>query len=137
MTVRSFLPAVLLVGLVACSTGGHDQTFWSTATCPQLNGVRFDVAHYRDNEKAFDDVLFFRNDSLISTKWSEAGFHTTMTTCGDSTPGRIEVKAAMVNTSNDWREYAFSIVDGKPDGTLIEGTNSGMSVTYTFSGEEE
>jgi hypothetical protein len=135
-SLRSIV-VLLLVALAACSTGGHDRSFWATAKCSQLNGIRFKVTFFKDNQKAYDDVLFFRNDTLISEKWYAAGFHTAEIACRDGTPGEIKLKATMLNAMNDWRQYVITFANGEPDGTLMEGTGDGSSFTYTFAGREE
>lgn len=138
MLLRTAPAAILLLaGLMACRSKGHDEAFWRTATCVQLNGLRFKITCYRDNRWEYDDVIFFRNDTLISEKWSAAGFHTSMMECSDSPPGVLTVKAVQVNTSNDWRQYALTIAGGRPDGTVMAGTRDGAAFTYTMAGEEE
>jgi hypothetical protein len=101
-----------------------------------LNGLRFKAWIYEANQRIDSDVLFFRHDTLQSENWLAAGFHTATTGCTDHGVGVIRVKANMINAANEWRTWNFTIRQGKLDGLMSAGAQTGDYTMYTFAGEE-
>ena len=134
----SMLSALILLLHAGCAstTPGHDEAFWRTAKCQQLNGLRFQAQFYENNQKADSDVLWFRNDTLQSERWMTEGFHTAMCACQDHGVGTIRIKANMIDAENRSRIWNFTIKGGKLDGVMSAVATQGDYVMYSFAGEE-